>query len=79
MHSSHMSIESGLGVESFFAALHGTLESLRLAVDGLYVHQEVVAHTESSSTLFALGGREGGREGEGERGKERRGSNREYG
>ena len=88
MHSSHMSIESWLSVESFLAALHGTLESLRLAVDGLYVHQEVVAHTEPSSTLLALGGerergrgeRERGREGERQRGRgerEREKGNRE--
>ena len=70
MHSSHMSIESRLSVESFLAALHGALEPLRLAVDGLYVHQEVVAHTEPSSTLLALGGervRGRGERGEGER------------
>ena len=72
MYSAHVSIESWLSVERFLASLHGALESLRLTVDGLYVHQEVVADTESSSTLLALGVREGGRgrEEEGEGGSE---------
>ena len=54
-----MSVESWLCVECLLAAFHGTLEPLRLAVDGLDVHQEIVAHTKSTSALFALEGEEG--------------------
>jgi hypothetical protein len=48
-----MAVESRLCVEGLLAAGHGALELLRLTVNGLYVHQEVVADTEASSTLFA--------------------------
>ena len=56
MHPAEVSVESRLCVEGFLAALDRTLEPLWLAVDGLDVHQEVVAHAEPTATLFALGG-----------------------
>lgn len=49
-----MAVESRLSVEGLLAAGHGTLELLGLAVDGLDVHEEVVANTEASPTLLAL-------------------------
>ena len=68
-----MAIESWLSVKGLLAARHGALEPLRLAVNGLDVHQEIVAHTETPSTLLALWGcgGEGGREGRREGGRER--------
>lgn len=54
-----MAIESGLAVEGFLAASHRALEPLRLTVDSLDVHQQVVAHTEATPTFLTLhrGGR----------------------
>lgn len=54
MYSSEVSIESWLSVKCFLAAFDGTLVLLRLAVDGLNVHQEIVTDAKTTSTLFAL-------------------------
>ena len=66
MHSSQVPIQPGLSVKCFLASFDRTLEALWLTVDGLNVHEEVVANTEASTTLLALwteGGREGGERG----------------
>lgn len=47
-------------MECILAPPNGTLELLGLAVDGLNVHQQVVADTEATPTLLALQGGEGG-------------------
>ena len=49
-----VTVESRLGVKGLLAARHGALEPLRLAVDGLDVHQQVVSDAEPPSTLLAL-------------------------
>lgn len=49
-----MPVEPGLAVEGILAAPDGALELLRLTVDGLDVHQQVVAHAEATPTLLAL-------------------------
>lgn len=41
-------------MEGIFAASHGTLVLLGLTVDGLDVHQQVVADTETTPTFLAL-------------------------
>ena len=54
VHSPEVSVESRLSVEGLLAAFEGALEALRLTVDGLNVHEEVVPNTESSTTFLAL-------------------------
>lgn len=41
-------------MKCFLAALDGALVLLRLAVDGLDMHQEIVTNTEPTAALFAL-------------------------
>ena len=49
-----MAVELWLRRVPLLAPPDRTLEAKRLAVDGLYVHQQIVAHTESSVTFLAL-------------------------
>ena len=48
-------------MEGLLAAAHGTLVATWLAMDGLDVHEKVVADTEATPTFLALRG--GGGEG----------------
>ena len=59
MNPAQVSVESGLAVEGILALTHGTLVLLRLTVDGLDVHQQVVPHAEATPTFFTLSGKEG--------------------
>ncbi len=54
MNSPEVAVESGLTVEGLLATSQRALILLRLTVDGLDVHQQVVAHTEATPTFFTL-------------------------
>ena len=78
VHSPEVAVEPRLSVEGLLTAFHRTLKPLRLTMDGLNVHEEVVPNTEPSPTLLALleGERDGwGGRGERERRREKRRKN----
>ena len=54
MYPPEVAIEPGLAVKGVLAASDGALELLRLTVDGLDVHQKVVANAEATPTFLAL-------------------------
>ena len=47
-------VQPRLAVKCILASSDGTLELLRLTMDGLDVHQEVVANTEATPTFLTL-------------------------
>lgn len=53
VHPAQVSVESRLAMEGLLAATHGTLVAAWLAVDGLDVHEKVVADTEATPTFLA--------------------------
>lgn len=54
MYSPQVAVKSGLAMEGIFAAADGALELLRLTVNRLDVHQEVVSNAKATPTLLAL-------------------------
>ena len=54
MHSSQVPVEPRLTVERLLTSSDGTLVPLRLAVDRLDVHEEVVSDAEATPTFLAL-------------------------
>ena len=54
MNSPEVPIETRLAVKGFLAPSHGAAVLLRLTVDGLDVHKEIVADTEATPTFITL-------------------------